>query len=108
MRKFAYGIGLLCSVIMIGLGFYASYRYDASRQPADEEQILEAENPLRSSYHIGIHEGKVIVRLDDGSTYETTDISWDTLPETVQSEIEAGYILESKQELYSFLENYSS
>lgn len=108
MRKFAYGIGLLCSVLMISLGFYASYRYDASHQIKEDEQTLEVENPLRSSYHIGIHEGKVIVRLDDGSTYETTDISWDSLPETVKNEIEDGYILESQQELYSFLENYSS
>lgn len=105
MRKFAYGIGLLCSVFMIGLGFYISYRYESGQ---DREQILEAENPLRSNYHIGIHEGKVIVRLDDGSVYETTDISWDMLPESVREEIQSGYVLESPQELYSFLENYSS
>lgn len=108
MRKFAYGIGLLCSALMISMGFYASYRYNTAHQIENEEQALEAENPLRSSYHIKIHEGKVVVRLDDGSIYETTDISWDSLPETVQDEIENGYTLESQQELYSFLENYSS
>lgn len=108
MRKIAYGIGLLCSVLMISLGFYASYRYKEDVRPEEEEQFLEADNPLRSSYHIGIHEGKVIVRLDDGSIYETTEISWDSLPSSVKEEIEGGCILESQQELYSFLENYSS
>lgn len=108
MRKIAYGIGLLCSVLMISLGFYASYRYRDTPHTEKEEQILEADNPLRSSYHVGVHEGKVVVCLDDGSIYETTDISWDSLPESVQKEIEEGYTLESQQELYSFLENYSS
>ena len=73
-----------------------------------EKEALEADNPLRSSYHIGIHEGNVIVRLDDGSIYETTEISWESLPTTIQEQIESGYVLETKQELYSFLENYSS
>lgn len=108
MRRFSYGIGLFCAIFILALGFYASYQYSVSKEPSPAPQTLEADNPLRSSYHIEIEEGKVIVRLDDGSVYETTDISWDLLPATVQEEITKGYILESQQELYSFLENFSS
>lgn len=108
MRKAAYSIGFLCAALLISTGFYISYHYRDTKDLDSEEEVLEADNPLQSSYHIGIHDGNVIVRLDDGSIYETTDISWESLPLNVQQEIESGYVLESKQELYSFLENYSS
>ncbi|MBS6195771.1 MAG: hypothetical protein KH828_09340 [Clostridiales bacterium] len=108
MRKFSYGIGLFCTVFLLVFGFYMSYRYSFLRNDQKKPETMEAENPLQSSYHIGIEDGKVIVRLEDGSVYETTDISREMLPLSVQSRIEEGYILESKQELYSFLENFSS
>ncbi|MCI6043628.1 hypothetical protein MR857_09905 [bacterium] len=108
MKNAAYSIGLLCLILLLSIGFYASYRFQDIHASDPEEEALEADNPLRCSYHIGIHEGKVIVRLDDGSIYETTEIPWESLPSTVQEQIESGYILETKQELYSFLENYSS
>lgn len=88
----------------MAFGFYASYQYSYPEDPA----ALEAENPMQSRYHICIEEGKVIVRLEDGSVYETTDICEEFLPPSVREKISRGYILESRQELYSFLENYSS
>lgn len=108
MRKTAYSIGFLCVAFLISAGFYISYHYRDTKYSNGKEEVLEAENTLQTRYHIGIHEGNVIVRLDDGSIYETTDILWESLPLNVQQEIESGYVLESKQELYSFLENYSS
>lgn len=108
MKKAAYSIGLLCFILLLSIGFYASYHFQDIHASDPEKEALEADNPLRSSYHIGIHEGNVIVRLDDGSIYETTEIPWESLPTTIQEQIESGYVLETKQELYSFLENYSS
>lgn len=107
MRKTVYGIGLLTVTLLLALGFYVSYRHNIS-DTESAPQILEAENTIQTRYHIGIHEGTIIVRLEDGSVFETTDITWDSLPASVQKDIADGYVLESKQELYSFLENYSS
>lgn len=107
MRKTVYGIGLLSVTLLLALGFYVSYRHTISGTES-APQTLEAENTIQTRYHVGMHEGTIIVRLEDGSVFETTDITWDSLPASVQKDIAEGYVLESKQELYSFLENYSS
>ena len=108
MRKTVYGIGLLSVTLLLALGFYVSYRHNSSDMEPTSPQTVEAENAMQTRYHIGMHEGTIIVRLEDGSVFETTDITWDSLPASVQKDIADGYVLESKQELYSFLENYSS
>lgn len=108
MKKFSYSIGFFFAVFLLGLGFYASYQYACSRDPELTDQVLEAENPLHSDYHIKIENDKVIVLLDDGTVYETTEISKDTLPSSVQEQIARGYVIKTSRELYSFLENFSS
>ena len=54
--------------------------------------------------------GKPLRSLDvyKRQVYETTEIYKETLPVSVQEKISQGYVLTSKQELYSFLENFSS
>lgn len=107
MRKISYGIGLFCAAFLLAFGFYASYRH-ASHGDTPTPKSIETENSMTPVYHIRIADGRVVVFLDNGSIYETTDITWDMLPSSVQAGILKGYTLKSKQELYSFLENYSS
>ena len=53
--------------------------------------------------------GYVAVYLYDRETiYELTDISMDSLPSDVKSEVEKGKYIQTTKELYGFLENYSS
>ena len=53
--------------------------------------------------------GYVVVYLSDKKTaYEYTDILYDVLPATIREEIRNGKYMESTEELYGFLENYSS
>lgn len=53
--------------------------------------------------------GYVVVYLSDKKTaYEYTDILYDELPATIREEIRNGKYMESTEELYGFLENYSS
>ena len=80
MRKFSYAIGIFCTVFLLSLGFYASYQYGCSKDREYSDPALEAENPLSTSYYIQLEDGKVIVRLEDGTVYETTEISKETLP----------------------------
>ena len=40
--------------------------------------------------------------------YEYTAIAYDELPPTVRAEVRNGKYIESPEELYGFLENYSS
>jgi hypothetical protein len=53
-------------------------------------------------------DGKVVIQHPDGSVYEATEISEESLPMSVREKIQEEYRLNSRQELYSFLENYSS
>ena len=51
----------------------------------------------------------MVVYLSDRETiYEMTEIPLNSLPEQVQTEVEAGKFIETVNELYGFLENYSS
>ena len=54
-------------------------------------------------------DGLVNIYREDGTTlYETTDIPVSLLPESLRQEISAGKGVATEQELYDFLENYSS
>ena len=108
MRKFMYGISLFFFEGILFWGYYVSYEHKKSDSDIITDHTVEAESVIYPEYHIDIHEGKVIVYLKDGSVYETTDITWEHLPQEMQSKIEDGYILYSAQELYNFLEAYSS
>lgn len=50
----------------------------------------------------------VILQSDDKTVYEYTQIMIDTLPDDMQEKVNAGYYIENEEDLYSFLENYSS
>ncbi len=50
----------------------------------------------------------VILNGDERTVYEYTQISIHLLPEELKEEVRQGYYLENEEELYSFLENYSS
>ena len=53
--------------------------------------------------------GYVVVYLSDRKTpYEYTDILYDELPAILRQEIRNGKYLEGSEELFGFLENYSS
>ena len=54
-------------------------------------------------------QGFVVVYLNDRKTiYEMTEIPLSDLPEEVRQEIAAGKYVAARDELYGFLENYSS
>lgn len=126
MKNFFRGISVLLFVCMLWAGYYGAYRVTERRMnggarlpetegaasvPFLEEvsgQALE-EQGSGGGYYLKEREGYVIVYLSDGSTvYETTSIAVKLLPEELREEILRGRYLKSQEELYGFLENYSS
>lgn len=68
-----------------------------------------SEEPAKFRFFIKEADGLVNIYREDGTTlYETTDIPVSLLPEALQQEISAGKGVATEQELYDFLENYSS
>ena len=71
---------------------------------ASTEDVRENEG-----YYLCEMQGFVVVYLSDRQTiYEMTEIPLSDLPEEVQQEIAAGKYIATRDELYGFLENYSS
>ena len=64
---------------------------------ADQEFLLKVENGCITVYD-----------KESGEIFEHTNIPLETLPQELQAEVLLGKTLSGDQELYSFLENYSS
>lgn len=121
--KTKYVIGLLSLfavvVILLTAGYQISYRHVMDRQAAGAEEESATESiaaegeavneEKESGYWLCQLQGYVAVYLDDRATiYELTDILLTDLPKEVQQEIADGKYISTAEELYAFLENYSS
>ena len=123
--KTKYVIGLLAAFLLIAAllaaGYQISYRHVMDRQAAaaEEEAATESiaaegeavkeEKSEGDGYWISQLQGYVTVYLSDRTTiYEMTEIPLSDLPEEVRQEIAAGKYVAARDELYGFLENYSS
>lgn len=71
----------------------------------EEEEIKKEDQ----EYLLKVEEGSVTVYdKDTGEVFEHTNIPLESLPRELQAEVLLGKTLSGNQELYSFLENYSS
>lgn len=82
----------------------------AARQEQKEVDAMESLNVVEPYEYILMEEkGYVVVYHTDRKTvYASTDIMIARLPDTLQAEIKKGKYINSEEQLYSFLENYSS
>lgn len=81
---------------------------------ADREKE-EAEEPTRETgteayeFLLVDNDGYVAVyALPENEIYEYTDVILDVLPEELKEEVRQGKYLKNEEELYNFLENYTS
>ena len=76
--------------------------------PTDENEVViqEQEEP---GYYLTVQDGKILVmELDQETIYLTTDIYAEALSETLKQELMQGKFINSIEELYGFLESYTS
>lgn len=65
--------------------------------------------PNQTGFIAKSYNGMIVILKSDGKTvYEYTEINIAALPETLREQISEGMIIENEEELYNFLENYSS
>lgn len=73
-------------------------------EPEEEEFLADG-----YEYLLRNHDGYVAVyQLPENEIYEYTDVIMDVLPAGLQEEIHDGKYLKNEEELYNFLENYTS
>lgn len=121
-RKYSIGfvIAGLAALLLISGAYQMSYR--AALERAEEEMTVQAEEEQEQEsiategeatkdycYYLMEKNGYVVVYLEDKETvYEYTSIEIVDLPITLQNEVKNGKYIENIEELYGFLENYSS
>lgn len=82
---------------------------ETRKKEPEESVAAEGEAMKNYCYYLLDKNGYVVVYLSDKETiYEYTSIDVETLPVTLQNEIKNGKYIEDVEELYGFLENYSS
>lgn len=105
------------AVSMLGIGYQMSYQYVMDKQVAKAE--LQEQNTQsvttkgtaqkNEGYYVCELHGYLVVYLSDKTTiFEVTNIALTEMPEELQNEIKEDKFIETEEELYSFLENYSS
>lgn len=123
-KKYVIGFfaALFLVVFLLSAGYQISYRHVIDRQASLEEEqsavtrsisaegeAVTEEMDRDGGYLLRELNGFVAVYLADGKTiYELTEIPLSDLPEELQQQILEGKILSTEDELYGFLENYSS
>lgn len=88
---------------------YRMMSYGENRVVFQQENTEEAGKQSKEGYQLRLEEGCVVVYEKPGNTvFEYTDIPLEALPKELQSEVLLGKDIKTQDELYSFLENYSS
>lgn len=118
-RKYSIGFVIVSLIIMVLLS--AAYRFSyqaavdrAAREQEEEVQpnaavLTEGQATKNDGYYLMEQNGYVIVCLQDKkAVYEYTSIEVTELPITLQNEVKNGKYIKTLEELYGFLENYSS
>ncbi len=123
MKK--YCIGCFIAVILFAgvmtLGYQMTFDYtDAKAQLSrieTQEKALQGSDSIstkgkvekNSGYYVSMLQGYLVVYYDDKNTiFELTDIPVSSLPQSVREKVENFLFIENEEDLYRFLENYSS
>jgi len=78
---------------------------------SDEVRVSKNYEPIekKSGYYLMVQDGKIIVMEEDKETvYLTTDIYAEALSDTLKQELIMGKFIYNIEELYGFLESYTS
>ena len=77
----------------------------ADKTPAHSEAAALSEN---HAYYMKNNDGNIIIYNNDHSVFEFTDLQPEFLPDHIVNELTQGVYFQSQEDLYEFLETYSS
>lgn len=112
-------IGICLSFVLVLAGALWIDRINeniVSDPPVTEEKLTDTEEMAESmsylsnpKYYLMEQDGSVIIYEQDKKTvYAETAISVELIPERLRVQLKDGIAIDTEQELYEFLENYSS
>lgn len=121
-RKYSIGFLTCCALAIIAITFAYQFSYQKAKERAEKIRIEDQQAGSDTSsvttdsrvsknngYYLFEVNGYIVVYLSDRQTpYEYTDIHYEELPDLIRQEIRNGKYIANTEELYGFLENYSS
>lgn len=121
-KKYSIGFIIVLLIVLVFVSGAFTFSYDMARDKAREEKIeaFEKKNESHSVetdgeaakvdyFYLCEEHGYITVYLSDKKTvFEYTSIDINDLPSDLMKEIKNGKYMEDIEELYSFLESYSS
>lgn len=80
------------------------------QNPKEDRNDLSTETATEAYEFVLVNNDNYVAvyRLPENEIYEYTDVIMDVLPAELQEEIQRGKYLRNEEELYNFLENYTS
>lgn len=94
-------------ILSIGLFYYTVQQDDdiAKKAMVKSDSIAGADPHL---YYMKFENNQIVIYNQDHTVYEFTDLEKDFLPVSLLEEIQNGKYFKDQQELYEFLETYTS
>lgn len=99
----------LC-LFIIGAAVFFWYLVERDREISVKTLVNSETVPVSNpyTYYMKTQGNSIIVYNKDHSVYEYTDLKLDFLPEEVIQALTSGIYFQNQEELYEFLETYSS
>ena len=111
-------ISILLAILVIALTWlYIRFSNDTqlhekgvlTKENQKENALEMSQNYISFAYYIKEEDGRLVVyETKTQNIYAQTGIESNTLPIDLQSELDTGIFFESAEDLYNFLESYSS
>ncbi len=111
-------ISILLAILVIALTWiYIRFANDTqlhdngvlTKENKQENALEISQEYVSFQYYIKDDDGRLVVyETKTQSIYAQTSIETDTLPEEIQDHLDTGIFFQTEEELYNFLESYSS
>ena len=102
-----YTILIIAVLLAFGIGIWTGGQMGVIKQDLEKPQVQSS--VAQDKFYLAEDHGMVTVyRTNDDSIYEYTNIFMKDLPESIQEEILAKKYMTDEEELYNFLESYTS
>lgn len=101
-------------LILIGLfllGAFCFFLYTVEKEEDISNKTLVNSQAIPQdgySYHMKFQGNTIVIYNPDDSVFEFTDLKKDSLPTSLIQELREGKYFKDQQELYEFLETYTS
>lgn len=110
--KRKYGIGIIALLVLfiyfISYGAYNEYSKNVEKPEMNSDFEEGHAFDEQGFYLYEVNDYVVVFENDKNTPYEYTDILYEELPELLRQEIRNGKYIKNEEELYGFLENYTS